>query len=127
VTHPTDPIAKRIAQLSALQRTQLDRLLREKGLCLDNVCASAKALRDQGIETRGDAQRVPEAPVPMDFSFMFFADNRSSQSADQYNLLLEAARFADQHDIRSIWIPERHTSTHSVGRTPTLQSSQRLA
>lgn len=92
---PTDPIAARIALLSPAQRQQLDNLLRAKGLYLES---------DEAVTAEA---------VSMDFSFMFFADDRPGRSSRQYDLLLEAARFADQHDIRAVWLPERHF--HSFG------------
>jgi natural product biosynthesis luciferase-like monooxygenase protein len=104
----TDPLAARIARLSPSQRMQLDSLMRAKGLYLDE-----HAPTDSGGEATGGeceaADSSTDAPVRMDFSFMFFADDRlGSQRAGQYDLLLEASRFADQHDICAVWIPERH-------------------
>ena len=72
---PTDPIAARIALLSPAQRQQLDNLLRAKGLYLES---------DEAVTAEA---------VSMDFSFMFFADDRPGRSSRQYDLLLEAARF----------------------------------
>lgn len=42
----------------------------------------------------------------MDLSLFFFAD--SSAGADRYRLLLDSARFADEHGFRAVWTPERH-------------------
>ncbi|MEY9934531.1 natural product biosynthesis luciferase-like monooxygenase protein [Catenulispora sp. GP43] len=42
----------------------------------------------------------------MDLSLFFFAD--SSAGDDRYRLLLDSARFADEHGFRAVWTPERH-------------------
>ncbi|WP_338673514.1 MupA/Atu3671 family FMN-dependent luciferase-like monooxygenase [Streptomyces sp. SCSIO 30461] len=47
----------------------------------------------------------------MDFSLFYFADDSVScpdGDAGRYELLLEGARFADQHGFRAVWTPERH-------------------
>ncbi|MCT9935257.1 LLM class flavin-dependent oxidoreductase [Planotetraspora sp. A-T 1434] len=50
----------------------------------------------------------------MDFSLFYFADDSEAEPAgDRYALLLEGARFADQHGFRAVWTPERHF--HSFG------------
>ncbi|HJP02699.1 MAG TPA: MupA/Atu3671 family FMN-dependent luciferase-like monooxygenase [Planctomycetota bacterium] len=56
-----------------------------------------------------DEARVPSAaaPGPIDFA-MFLWSNDASQGAKKYELLLESARFADDHGFSSVWIPERH-------------------
>ncbi|MHB8523232.1 MAG: MupA/Atu3671 family FMN-dependent luciferase-like monooxygenase [Limisphaerales bacterium] len=44
----------------------------------------------------------------LDFSIMFFSDNSQVAAENKYHLVLEAARFADQHGFAAIWTPERH-------------------
>jgi natural product biosynthesis luciferase-like monooxygenase protein len=44
----------------------------------------------------------------MDFGIMFFSSAGQTGNADRYYLLKEAARFADQNGLVSIWTPERH-------------------
>src|SRR3989475_2145150 len=44
----------------------------------------------------------------LDFSLFYFASGGSEQSADQYRLLLDGARFADSHGFAAVWTPERH-------------------
>jgi natural product biosynthesis luciferase-like monooxygenase protein len=44
----------------------------------------------------------------LDFSIMFFSDNSQVTSQNKYELVLEAAKFADQHGFEAIWTPERH-------------------
>lgn len=44
----------------------------------------------------------------MKFSLMFFASSEEALSGNKYQLILDSARFADQHGFSSLWIPERH-------------------
>lgn len=44
----------------------------------------------------------------MEFSLLYFSGNGSTNRADKYHLLLETAKFADQHGFSALWIPERH-------------------
>ena len=44
----------------------------------------------------------------IDFSLFYFASEESGPAADRYRLLMEGAKFADQHDFTAIWTPERH-------------------
>lgn len=54
---------------------------------------------------RGFDARVSRA---LDFSILFFSSNEAGAQADKYRLVIEAARFADQHGFAAVWIPERH-------------------
>ena len=62
-------------------------------------------------------EHKPAAPMPpssgkalgkVDFSLFFFSADGTVVGQDRYKLLLEAARFADQHGFQAIWTPERH-------------------
>ncbi|MEU2158769.1 MupA/Atu3671 family FMN-dependent luciferase-like monooxygenase [Streptomyces sp. NPDC019396] len=44
----------------------------------------------------------------MDFSLFYFANDSLENDSDRYRVLLEGARFADQHDFAAVWTPERH-------------------
>jgi natural product biosynthesis luciferase-like monooxygenase protein len=44
----------------------------------------------------------------MDFSLFYFANDSRASAGNRYELLLEGARFADEHDFRAVWTPERH-------------------
>lgn len=41
------------------------------------------------------------------FGLFYFASNSDAQ-ADKFSLVLKGAKFADQHGLDSIWLPERH-------------------
>ena len=43
----------------------------------------------------------------MDLGLMFFS-SKSDNSNEKYELLLQATRFADEHDFCCVWTPERH-------------------
>ena len=43
-----------------------------------------------------------------DFSLFYFASGDGGRQEDTYRLLLEGARFADEHGFRAVWTPERH-------------------
>ena len=45
----------------------------------------------------------------MDFSLFYFAaDAAEGDGAGQYRLLLEGAKYADEHGFSAVWTPERH-------------------
>ena len=45
---------------------------------------------------------------PMDFSIFYFASDTGGSGRDRYRLLIEGAKFADQHGFAAVWTPERH-------------------
>lgn len=49
-----------------------------------------------------------EPAAAMDFSVMFFGADKGSEQ--KYDLLLDTARYADEHGFTAIWTPERHFS-----------------
>ncbi len=44
----------------------------------------------------------------MDFSLFFFSDNAAGHRENPYQLLLDAARYADTAGFAAVWVPERH-------------------
>lgn len=44
----------------------------------------------------------------MAFSIFFFSGDGSMQGPGKYRLLMECARYADQHGFDAVWVPERH-------------------
>jgi natural product biosynthesis luciferase-like monooxygenase protein/FkbM family methyltransferase len=44
----------------------------------------------------------------IDFSLFYFASEESGSAEDRYRLLMEGAKFADEHDFTAVWTPERH-------------------
>ncbi|HJT64896.1 MAG TPA: MupA/Atu3671 family FMN-dependent luciferase-like monooxygenase, partial [Pyrinomonadaceae bacterium] len=52
--------------------------------------------------------RAITANRKMDFSLFYFASEESGASEERYRLLIEGARFADEHGFTAVWTPERH-------------------
>jgi natural product biosynthesis luciferase-like monooxygenase protein len=51
------------------------------------------------------------APAPrrkLDFSLFYFSADESTLGSSKYKLLLDGARFADEHGFAAVWTPERH-------------------
>jgi natural product biosynthesis luciferase-like monooxygenase protein/amino acid adenylation domain-containing protein len=44
----------------------------------------------------------------MDFSLLYFANEAGNVHTDKYRLLIEGAKFADEHGFAAVWTPERH-------------------
>ena len=59
------------------------------------------------------ASPVANAKNPLQFSLYFFGNYPAAYDPDKYRLILEGARFADQHDFTAVWLPERHF--HALG------------
>ncbi len=53
------------------------------------------------------------AAKPLAFSLYYFGNYPAAYYEDKYRLILESARFADQHGFTAVWLPERHF--HAVG------------
>ncbi len=59
----------------------------------------------------GTVTRGPAASRPLDFSLFYFsADEAENSSAgtNKYKLLLDGAKYGDQHGFAAVWTPERH-------------------
>ena len=54
----------------------------------------------------------------MDFSLFYFANDSGTVEEDRHRLLLDGARFADEHGFHAVWT-RNATSTRSAGRTRT--------
>lgn len=74
----------------------------------DNISSlSAEERRRMLAEVLRQKQAAARRPKPIDFGLMFFGGD-DNLGADKYNLLIEAAKFADAHGFSTIWLPERH-------------------
>ncbi|HET9899068.1 MAG TPA: MupA/Atu3671 family FMN-dependent luciferase-like monooxygenase [Streptosporangiaceae bacterium] len=63
------------------------------------------------VVVAGDGDVLPGGRAParqLDFSLFYFAVSHEDDSRDRYRLLLDGARFADQHGFSAVWTPERH-------------------
>jgi natural product biosynthesis luciferase-like monooxygenase protein len=45
---------------------------------------------------------------PLDFSLFYFSADANAEGSERYRLLLDGARFADEHGFAAVWTPERH-------------------
>ena len=65
----------------------------------------------QGEEDKAVSTLEP-SPQPaggkMDFSLFYFSGDERQNPQDKYRLLLEGAKFADEHGLAAVWTPERH-------------------
>jgi natural product biosynthesis luciferase-like monooxygenase protein len=67
--------------------------------------------RDEVREQARPAARIParvHSRRAMEFSLFYFAADEGDPGGNKYRLLLEGARFADQHGFTAVWTPERH-------------------
>ena len=64
------------------------------------------------ISEQGLSDTLPTAQLPDDtaieFSLFYFASTASTTQQPKYRLLVEGAKFADQHGFTAVWTPERH-------------------
>ena len=78
-----------------------------------------RVVLDEGAGSAGrgllrGSDTVPASPPasarPLDFSLFYFASESAEGTVQggRYRLLLEGARFADQHGFTAVWTPERH-------------------
>jgi natural product biosynthesis luciferase-like monooxygenase protein len=101
---------ERLTNLTPQQRALLERRLRERGL---DAAATTAAPRE-GIPAASAPQEDPAAwrgrPArrAIGFSLYFFSDDGSTRTGGKYRLLMESARFADDHGFDAVWTPERH-------------------
>ncbi len=47
----------------------------------------------------------------LEFSLYYFASVDGDETSEKYRLLLEGAKFADNHGFAAVWTPERHFHT----------------
>ncbi|MCR9247342.1 MAG: LLM class flavin-dependent oxidoreductase [bacterium] len=63
-------------------------------------------------EDAASKQRQSKQPArstrPVTFSMFYFASDEGEHAEDKYRLLIEGARFADEHGFEAVWTPERH-------------------
>ncbi|HEX3555525.1 MAG TPA: MupA/Atu3671 family FMN-dependent luciferase-like monooxygenase [Thermoanaerobaculia bacterium] len=101
-----------MAQLgTSAEDPELEAMLREIEGLSDSELRSALA-EEPAAEPEPVLQPVPRTPEPtfrgLAFSLMFFSSDGRREGADKYRLLIDAARFADEHGFEAVWTPERH-------------------
>src|SRR5918912_1452433 len=86
---------RHLSTFTAVLRTVLKPALRGRCTHGENL----RSLRADQKDKRGRS---------MQFNLMFFSSREDATSKDKYKLVLEGAKFADQHGFSSVWVPERH-------------------
>ncbi len=51
---------------------------------------------------------LSHAHKPVDFSLFYFSADENENASDRYRILMEGARFGDEHGFTAVWTPERH-------------------
>jgi natural product biosynthesis luciferase-like monooxygenase protein len=93
-------LSERFAALTPAQRELLARKLEGQ---------TARAQRPTSSPDAPEGEEGPLAPhATGQFSLFFFSDDGSTDSADKYRLLFEAAKYADERGFAAVWTPERH-------------------
>lgn len=97
-----------VATLVATYDSELFQAATITGL-LEAVAAELTALTASTPQVTADQRHAP------DFSLLYFASDEGDYAhlhgRDKYRLLLEGARFADEHGFTAVWTPERHFHT----------------
>ena len=70
-------------------------------------------IQPDGATLRAGGPQRTRVNKPMAFSLFYFASDDQAAAEDKYRLLIEGAKFADQHGFAAVWTPERHF--HSFG------------
>ncbi len=83
------------------------------GHAFPSTHAHASAATNLAQPVTPEVRPVTNAKNPLQFSLYFFGNYPAAYDPDKYQLILEGARFADQHDFTAVWLPERHF--HALG------------
>ncbi|MEM7552762.1 MAG: phosphopantetheine-binding protein [Cyanobacteria bacterium P01_A01_bin.84] len=63
-------------------------------------------LASQSNQSKNLNPSIQNQTIP--FSLLYFSSNEAEFADDKYQLFVEGAKFADSHDFKAVWIPERH-------------------
>jgi natural product biosynthesis luciferase-like monooxygenase protein len=76
---------------------------------LDHVARHWDALKPRRAQAPAqEPSAKPQAASSIDFSLMFFGSDEGGAARDKYEMVVGAARFADEHGFAAVWVPERH-------------------
>ncbi|HEX6046565.1 MAG TPA: MupA/Atu3671 family FMN-dependent luciferase-like monooxygenase [Pyrinomonadaceae bacterium] len=96
---------------AALAARIFDLIAQEQEMAeLDSLLREIESLAPEELKTQSAPSVTAKTPADksISFSLYFFSDDGSTTSDDKYRLVLESAKFADQHGFAAIWTPERH-------------------
>ncbi|HET8682555.1 MAG TPA: MupA/Atu3671 family FMN-dependent luciferase-like monooxygenase, partial [Micromonosporaceae bacterium] len=110
---PAATVSEIIRQQLDLMGRQLELLARD-GAAPVPVPAAAPAVPEQPAVKQQPAVPTEMGPAgdTTDFSLYFFGDY-PGRAGDSYEMILDAAEYADRHGFHALWVPERHF--HSFG------------
>jgi natural product biosynthesis luciferase-like monooxygenase protein len=106
-----DDVSKRLAALSPEQLRLLELRLKQQGLSQPSPAPTSASGEGSAIEDDSeefDHWKGRASAGAMQFGLYFFSDDGTNTDSDKYRLLLESARFADEHGFAAVWTPERH-------------------
>lgn len=112
----------RLAALSPEKRALFERMLKKQGLnaqppatpANETASAAAPVATAPGSPAATIASSADDAGAArgdryeMNFSLFFFSEDGSESKRNKYELLIESAKFADEHGFSAVWTPERH-------------------
>jgi len=106
-----DDVSKRLAALAPEQLRLLELRLKQQGLSQPSPGPAAASAEGAAIEDDSeefDHWKGRAGAGAMQFGLYFFSDDGANTAGNKYRLLLESARFADEHGFAAVWTPERH-------------------
>jgi natural product biosynthesis luciferase-like monooxygenase protein len=106
-----DDVSKRLAALAPEQLRLLELRLKQQGLSQPSPAPTAASGEGAAIEDDSeefDHWKGRDSAGAMQFGLYFFSDDGANTAGNKYRLLLESARFADEHGFAAVWTPERH-------------------
>ncbi|MGZ4112951.1 MAG: LLM class flavin-dependent oxidoreductase [Tumebacillaceae bacterium] len=103
-------LQQRLAALSPEQRALLEMRLKQEGLdtLVNDSQATATAVATPSNKPNTAHAKKIDTSKGMQFSLYFFSGDGSTGAEDKYGLLIDSAKFADQHGYTAVWTPERH-------------------
>jgi natural product biosynthesis luciferase-like monooxygenase protein len=72
------------------------------------LCRGFKVILFAGEEKNSARRGKPAEERAMDFSLFYFSSEQNGAAGGPYRLLIEGAKFADEHGFGAVWTPERH-------------------
>ena len=63
---------------------------------------------DEGARRGRKSRYARSGDKPLDFSLFYFSADANAEGSERYRLLLDGARYADEHGFSAVWTPERH-------------------
>jgi natural product biosynthesis luciferase-like monooxygenase protein len=78
----------------------------DRSAALEYVGRNWTGLAPRGTTARNASKKASTNRI--DFSLMFFGSDEGNGAREKYEMVIDAARFADAHGFSAVWVPERH-------------------